>query len=135
MSTSVRDLVLEYVASVGDKGFDRLAELVHPDVTFGGTLRNETSGADAFVQGFRNLGPVLVRNEVRDVVVEGDRAFVLYNFVTDTEVGAVLCGELLTVEDGLIRASTLLFDWRRWPEVVGELRRRTEAQQIAPALS
>jgi hypothetical protein len=29
-----------------------------------------------------------------DLVVEGDRAFVLYDFVTDTPVGPMLCGEL-----------------------------------------
>jgi hypothetical protein len=36
----------------------------------------------------------------------------------------VLSGELLTVDDGLIRSSTLLFDWRRWPEVMTEFQQR-----------
>ena len=127
MSESVRELVTEYVVAVGDRRFDRVAELVHPDATFGGTVNVQTRGAEAFVQGFRNLGPIIVRNEMRDLIVEGDRAFVLYDFVTDTPVGSVLCGELVTVERGSIRSSTLIFDWRRWPEVLHELQARTGA--------
>ena len=127
MSSSVRELVSEYVEAAGDKRFDRLAELVHPEATFDGTVKVRTKGAEAFVQGFRNLGPIILRNQVREVIVEGDRAFVLYDFVTDTPVGPVLCGELLTVEGGLIRSSTLIFDWRRWPEVLHELQERLGA--------
>ena len=127
MSTSVRELVSEYVEAAGDKRFDRLAELVHPEATFDGTVKVQTKGAEAFVQGFRNLGPIILRNQVREVIVEGDRAFVLYDFVTDTPVGPILCGELLTVEGGLIRSSTLIFDWRRWPEVLHELQERLGA--------
>jgi hypothetical protein len=127
MSGTVRDLVVEYVKAAGERRFDDLAELVHADATFGGTVRVETRGADAFIQGFRNLGPILARNEVRHVIVEGEDAFVLYDFVTDTPVGAVLCGEMVTTHDGLIRSSTLIFDWRRWPEVLQELQRRTAA--------
>jgi hypothetical protein len=125
METTREDLVREYVAAAGDGRIEALAELVHPDATFGGTVGTETRGADAFVQGFRNLAPIVRRNEVRTLLVEDDRAAVLYDFVTDTSVGPVLCAEFLTFDDGLIRSSTLLFDWRRWPEVLAELRLRT----------
>jgi SnoaL-like domain len=127
MSGSVRDLVEEYVTAVGEKRLERVAEMVHPDATFGGTVQNEAHGRDAFVQGFRNLLPVLDHNEIREIVVEGDRAAVLYDFVTDTPAGAVLSAEFLMFEDGLIRSSTLLFDQRRWPEVMAEVKARTSA--------
>lgn len=127
MSESVRALVEEYVTAAGDKRFDRVAELVHSEASFDGTVKSPAQGAEAFVQGFRNLGPIIERNEIRELIVEGDRAFVLYDFVTDTSVGAVLCGELVTVEDDLIRSSTLIFDWRRWPEVLKELQARITA--------
>lgn len=81
MSGSVSNLVLDYVAAAGEGRFDRLAEIVHPDASFGGTVKGETHGREAFVQGFRNLRPIVVRNEVRELVVEGDRAAVLYDFV------------------------------------------------------
>jgi hypothetical protein len=124
MSTDVRELVTEYVNAVGERRFDRVAELVHPNATFAGTVKAEVSGADAFVQGFRNLGPIIERNEIRRLIVEGNDAFVLYDFVTDTDVGSVLCGEYVTTRDGLIDSTTLIFDWRRWPEVLQELARR-----------
>lgn len=124
MSMSTQRLVDDYVEAVSAGDFGRLAELVHPDATFGGTVVKETIGADAFVQGFRNLGPITLRSEVRQVVVEDDRAAVLYDFVTDTPAGRVLCSEFLDLEDGRVRSSTLLFDWRRWPEVLHELRAR-----------
>lgn len=124
MSANVRDLVIEYVSAAGEKRFDRLEELVHPDATMDGTVKSESKGAEAFVQGFRNLAPIIDRNEIREVIVEGDRAFVLYDFVTDSPAGAVLTGELLTIQEDRIISSTLIFDWRRWPEVLGELRTR-----------
>jgi hypothetical protein len=127
MDATTRDLAVEYVLAVGDKHFDRLADFIHPDATFGGTVKVESRGRAAFVQGFRNLAPIIVRNDVRDVVADDERAFVLYDSVTDTPAGSVTCAELLTFDEGLIRSSTLIFDWRRWPEVLDELQSRTKA--------
>lgn len=39
----------------------------------------------------------------------------------------VLSGELVRIEDGLIRSITLIFDWRRWPEVLRGVARRAAA--------
>lgn len=121
---STHTIVDAYAAAVSEGDYDRLGSLVHADATFGGTVVNEAHGVEAFVQGFRNLRPVTLRTEVRSVVVEGDRAAVMYDLVTDTPVGSVLCSEFLTIDAGRVRSSTLIFDWRRWPEVIGELRRR-----------
>jgi SnoaL-like domain len=133
LSIDVRELVSEYVQAAGERRFDRFEELLHPDVEFGGTTVVELRGAPAVAEGYRRLGPVIVRNNIKQLIVEGDRAFVLYDFVTDTAAGPVLTGELLRVEDGLIRSITLLFDWRRWPEVLEELERRTTQPTVADA--
>jgi hypothetical protein len=133
MSTDVRALVTDYVRAVGERRFDRFEALLHPDVEFGGATAVELRGAAAVAEGFRRLGPIVLRNDIRQLIVEDDTAFVLYDFVTDTPVGPVLTGELLTVEDGLIRSITLLFDWRRWPEVLQELERRTAQPEVADA--
>ena len=71
------------------------------------------------------------------LIVEDDRAAVLYDFVTDTPVGPVLCAEFLTFDGDLIGSSTLLFDWRRWPEVLEELRLHCLARPTGfdPAIS
>ena len=118
-------LVHAYAAAVSGGDFERLGGLVHAEATFGGTVMSEAQGVEAFVQGFRNLRPITLRTDLRSVVVDEDRAAVMYDLVTDTAVGSVLCSEFLAIDDGRVRSSTLIFDWRRWPEVIDELRSRT----------
>lgn len=127
MTVAIRDLVIEYNQAFGEGRLDRVEELLHPEVVFGGTVGNEIRGSSMYMAGLRKLASVVVRNDIKQIVVEGESAFVLYDFVTDTDVGVVLSGELLTVEDGLIRSITLIFDWRRWPEVLSEVGRRMES--------
>ncbi|MCU1578876.1 MAG: nuclear transport factor 2 family protein [Rhodoglobus sp.] len=63
-----------------------------------------------WIAALQRLLPVLVRNDIREVFVDGDRACVVYGFVTDTPVGAVTCVELLTVSEGQITSIELLLD-------------------------
>ncbi|MEO7555805.1 MAG: nuclear transport factor 2 family protein [Acidimicrobiales bacterium] len=127
MSNQTAALVDDYTAAVSDGDFDRLAELVHPDATFGGTVSADAQGVDSFVQGFRNLRPITVRTHVHETIVDGQRAAVMYDLVTDTSAGSVLCSEFLTIEDDLIKSSTLIFDWRQWPAVIDEIRTRVNS--------
>src|SRR4029453_18811647 len=90
MSADVREIVTEYVRAVGDRRFDRFEELLHPEVEFGGGTVAGLQGASVVAEGYRRLGPIILRNDIRELVVDGDRAAVLYDFVTDTEAKAVL---------------------------------------------
>ena len=126
MAPDVRQLTIEYNRAFGEGDLERVAEMLHPDLEFDGTAK-PSRGRDAYMSGLPRLVSVLKRNEVRELLVEGERAFILYDFVTDSPAGAVLSGELLTFEDGLIRKITLLFDLRRWPEVIEEIQRRAAA--------
>lgn len=136
MTTSRRELVTEYIEAVAAGRLDRVAELLHPDLVFDGTVPSREDKA-AYLATLGPITSVALRSEIRDIVVDGEgdreRAFVLYDFVTDTPAGAVLCGELLTFEDDLIREITFLFDQRRWPEAVAEIQRRAAAPEPAPA--
>jgi ketosteroid isomerase-like protein len=123
MGASIRELVRDYNQAFGDGDYDRLLGFLHPDLVFGGAA-NEIRGAAAYVAGISRFKPVVVRNDIKHIVVDGDQAFVLYDFVTDTPAGSILSGEYLTFEDGLIRTITLLWDMRRWSEFLGELARR-----------
>lgn len=134
MTENIRDLVVDYNQAFGDSRLERVAAMLHPDVDFGGTVGKSTHGVAEYMVGLPRLTSVLLRNEIREILVEGDRAFILYDFVTDTPAGAVLSGEFLTFEDGLIRSITLIYDWRRWPEVVAEVGRRAAASAV-PAKS
>ncbi len=116
-------VALAYLEAISRKEFDRLAELLHPEVEFkgpGGSLH----GARDFISALRRLAPILLRNEVKRVFVEGDEAFVRYDFVTDTSVGPVPTVELLKIEEGRVRSIWLLFDRQPWPAVLEEAARR-----------
>ncbi len=130
MAASVRELAGDYNQAFGNGDFERLESLLHPDLVFGGAAK-ETHGAAEYLAGLRRLAPAILRNEVRTILVEGNQAFVLYDFVTDTPAGAVLSGELLTIDNGLIRSITLLYDMRRWPEFLQSLAGRVEAAPAA----
>ena len=119
-----RALVIDYIKAVGQKNFDYVAELLHPDVEFvtqGPTIR----GVPAFVGALRRLAPIIVRNDVHTTIVDGNDVVILYDFVTDTPAGAVRTMEWVTTDAGQIRTSRLIFHKEHWPQAVAELARRT----------
>lgn len=127
MANDIRKLAVEYNRAFGEGRLDDVARMLHPDVEFDGTAK-PTRGRDAYMSGLPRLVSVLERNELKDVIVDGEKAFILYDFITATPAGAVLSGELVTFDaDGLITKITLLFDHRRWPEVIAEVQRRATA--------
>lgn len=112
--------VTEYLAAVAAHDSDRLRAVLHPDAEFRNGP-NLAAGRDAFVGAFETVYPAVERNEVRHIFVDGDAACAVYDFITPTSVGAVLSMELLAFTDDLIASSVLLFDLRRWPEVLAEV--------------
>lgn len=56
------------------------------------------------------LLPALIRNDLREIVTEGIRVCVVYDFMTNTDAGAVRCVELLTVDDSKILKIELILD-------------------------
>jgi SnoaL-like domain len=115
-----------YLQAVGEKQLDRLAPLLHPELDFSMPGRS-IHGADGYLAALRRLGPILLRNEVKKTFVDGDDVCVIYDFVTDTSVGAVPSVEWLTFEGGRIRAARLIFHSQPWPAVLEELQRRSAA--------
>jgi hypothetical protein len=111
-----------YIEAVGDKRFDRVVELLHPELEF--AVGDQRRGRDDYLAVLRGLGTVLERNDLVRTIVDGDDVCVVYDFVTDTPAGAVTCAEWLTVAAGRIRSIRLIFDSGRWPEVMAEVQRR-----------
>jgi len=127
MTQDIRQLAIDYNRAFGEGRLDDVKRTLHPDLEFEGTAK-ATRGREAYMSGLPRLVSVLERNDLIDVIVEGNRAFILYDFVTATPAGRVLSGELVTFdENGLITKITLLFDHRRWPEVIAEIQRRSMA--------
>jgi hypothetical protein len=126
MTSEIHDLVTSYIDAVGDGRLEDLPAMLDPDAEFivgDTTLR----GAEAFIGGFKRLTPIIQRNEIRKIFVDGDEACVIYDFVTDTPVGAVVSVEYLKFKNGRIAASLLVFERLHWPEVMVELQKRASA--------
>lgn len=97
-----------YIDAVGRRDLLSLASLFDDGLvaTFFGAQLDKTAWIDAL----RRLLPVLIRNDIRDVYAAGERGCVVYDFVTETPAGAVLCVELVTVRAGQITEVELLLD-------------------------
>jgi hypothetical protein len=123
-----RTVARAHVEAMTRKDFQTMERLFAPDITFkgpGGTL----SGTSDVLGGYKRLGPILLRNDIRKIFVDGDEACVIYDFVTDTPGGVVSTVEWLQLRDGRIRSIWLLFDRGPWPLVMEELARRAAAQK------
>lgn len=130
MAMDSRELLTSYIQAVGERRLEALPPLLDPDAEF--TLGdNRLRGRDAFVGAFRRLLPIIERNEIRHLFVDGDVACVVYDFVTSTPVGPVLSVEYIKLRDGLIASSTLVFERLHWPEVLAVLKEREAAQANA----
>lgn len=125
MTADPKSVAIEYIQAVGDKDFDRLDALLHPDLE--GWTGGQKFDRAAWAQALRNFGPILIRNEIRKTIVDRDQVCIVYDFITNTPVGVVPCAEIVTVEGGLIREARLVFEFARWPEVMAELRKRATA--------
>jgi ketosteroid isomerase-like protein len=97
-----------YIEAVGRRDLEPLGELLDERLVavFAGTR----SAKAEWLRALDRLLPVLVRNDIREVFTAGARACVVYDFVTDTPAGAVVCVELITVEDGRITEIELILD-------------------------
>lgn len=124
MQDDPRALAVAYIEAVGNKDFDRVAELLDPDAEFV-TAGPRLQGIPAYVGALRRLAPILVRNDIQTTVVDGNDVAIVYDFVTDTPAGAVPTIEWLTIGAGRIRTSRLIFHKEHWPAAVAELARRS----------
>jgi hypothetical protein len=119
-----RAIAVAYIEAVGQKQFDRVADMLHPDVEFvtsGPSIR----GVPAYVGALRRLAPIILRNDVHTTIVDGNDVAIVYDFVTDTAAGSVPTIEWITTEAGRIRMSRLIFHKEHWPAAVAELARRS----------
>lgn len=131
MATDPRELVTSYIQAVGERRLEDLPALLEPDAQF--TLGDSTiRGREAFAGAFRRLLPIIERNDIRHLFIDGDEACVVYDFVTSTPVGPVLSVEHIQLRNGRIASSTLVFERLHWPEVLAVLKDR-EAKEAAPA--
>jgi hypothetical protein len=127
-----RALVLEYAEAAGKSELDRLSTFLHPDLEFSGPGVPTLHGIPEFIAVSRSLIPILLRWDIKRVFLDGDEACLIYDAVTDTAVESLPAAEWLTIEAGRIRRIRLIFDNRRWPEVMEEAAKRAGSVGAAP---
>jgi len=120
-----RAIALAYLDAVGRKDYQAFEGLLAPDVTFKGPAAT-LSGAPDVAAAYRRLGAMLLHNDLQKAFVDGKDVCLIYDFVTDTSVGAVPTMEWLTIEDGRVSAIRILTDHIRWPTALQELGRRAQ---------
>ena len=97
-----------YIEAVGTRDLTPLDMLF--DERMVATISGTRLDKSGWIEAIRRLLPVLIRNDIREIFVAGQRACVVYDFVTDTPAGAVVCVELVTVQDGRITEIELVLD-------------------------
>jgi len=127
MKTNNKALTEAYIQAVGNKQFDQLEGMLQSGIEFRTSNVGVLSGRSKVIGALRRLGVILLRNDIKKVIVAGDDVCVIYDFVTDTPAGAVPSVEWLTFKDGLIYKDWLLFEYRHWPEVLKVLEERLAA--------
>lgn len=113
-----------YIELVGAHDLAPLEDLIADSAV--ATTVSGTFDKAEWIAALGRLLPALVRNEIRQVVVDGPSACVVYDFVTDTEAGAVPCAEWITVDaDGRMTAINLLFEKTNWAQVAAAIQERS----------
>jgi len=97
-----------YIEAVSAHDLTPLADLFDGRLT--ATFAGAPNDKAAWIAALTRLLPALIRNDIQDIFVEGDRACVVYDFVTNTDGGTVRCVELLTIAQGVIIAIELILD-------------------------
>ncbi|HMF39778.1 MAG TPA: nuclear transport factor 2 family protein [Polyangia bacterium] len=124
MSKDRKTLTLEYLNAVGKQQYDRLEAMLAPDLQFRGPSMTRTSAGE-FLGALKRLGAIHVRNDVKRVFVDGDEVCVIYDFVTDTQAGALPTIEWLRFDGDRIGAIDLYYDRLPWQAVMAVIAERS----------
>jgi hypothetical protein len=125
----VESVARAYIEAVGVRDLAPM-EMLLAD-TLVATFAAGSSDKGEWIEALRRLLPILVRNDIREIYVQGGRACVVYDFVTDTPAGAVRCVELLTVVDGRIEEIELLLDRVAFAPVRQALEERVRSADVS----
>ncbi|WP_308466550.1 nuclear transport factor 2 family protein [Rathayibacter soli] len=108
-SIRAKAIATAYIDTVGRGDLAPLDELLADDLV--ASVGGNVSTKQEWIAALGRLLPALVRNDIRHAYADGDNACVVYDFVTNTPAGAVVCVEDLEIDaEGRIRRIELVFD-------------------------
>ncbi|MGE0326810.1 MAG: nuclear transport factor 2 family protein [Polyangiaceae bacterium] len=109
MHLTPKQVALAYIDACSRKDFSAVAELLAPNVEFVGP-GNSVTGSAPYLAILKRLGTVWERSDVKHTFSDGDDVCVIYDFVTNTEAGAVPIVEWLTIREQQVTSVKLFFD-------------------------
>ncbi|MCU1524946.1 MAG: nuclear transport factor 2 family protein [Microbacteriaceae bacterium] len=123
--TTPAAITRRYIQAVSDHDVTPLQQLFSDQLV--ATIGDSSFTKQEWIVAIEKLLPALLRNEIRNLFVDGSTTCVVYDFVTDTVAGAVTCVEVLTIQDGEIRTIELVFDRLAFAPVGQALKERVAA--------
>src|SRR5262249_10139991 len=124
MSMDRKTATLAYLDAVARQDYTTLEALLAPDLRFKGPAMTRSSSPE-FLSALKRLGAIHLRNEVKRVFVDGDEVCVIYDFVTDTQAGALPTIEWLRFDGARIRSIDLYYDRLPWQAVMTAIAERS----------
>ncbi len=109
MHLTPKQVALAYIDACSRKDFTAVAELLTNDIHFSGP-GNSVQGSAPYLAILKRLSTVWERSDVQHTFSDGDDVCVIYDFVTNTEAGAVPIVEWLHIEGERIGSVKLFFD-------------------------
>lgn len=111
MKTTAQETIKGYYDGIKRK--DGWQDLVSDGIVFGGTGVKATKGKAAYIEGTGQFLRAVKDSQVREMIVEGDKACVIVHYDLMSPKGNTASSdvaEILVVKDGKIDASTIYFD-------------------------
>ena len=131
MTPDPKKLALAYLDAVGKQQYEEVEGFLAPNLRFRGPAMTRTSAAD-FLGALKRLSAIHVRNDVKRVFADGDDVCVIYDFVTDTEAGALPTVEWLKFDGGRISSIDLYYDRLPWQTVMAVIAERAAQAAAQP---
>ncbi len=111
MKKTTQEILEGYYNAIKQK--DGWQDFISDDILFDGTGVKATGGKDAFVEGNRQFLRAVRASQVKEMIVDGEKACALLHYDLMSPKGNTASSdvaEILTIKEGRIVSATIFFD-------------------------
>lgn len=113
LSEKNKHLVIDYIDAIGHLDAARLSQYLHPDFQFNGMLHYDS--AEEYIKTIKEhaaspIANILLRNDIKAVFADGNECYAIYEIVTAMPGKNVPFFERITVTDGRISSTNVMFN-------------------------
>lgn len=105
------EIIEEYYKAVGNKNFEKIEKLLHPDVQFIAPLA-KIKGKEAVLEATKKFTTLFKTLNIRAKFGSSNKAMVVYDLDCPEPIGLFSSSALMTFENGLIKKIELFYDAR-----------------------